>query len=482
MTPSYSHKNDQVSHLLSDRIFRKLFNKTLDSCRTFHDKAASLSFLSKCLDLKIIPPTFRIRNSPCEGSSDRHKSCWTEGAKTASLAWIESTVCELSKEKNTLLIEYRSNLHKLTSPLSDIDKDFVNQLFLDKSIYYESLCDQKRKDKLTFFQNKYGSEQVLTKKKNRPGLQSRLKSKKKSKSEKKCPISVVFNYSSLELTKPMLTLLNRGLNFVVKPLSVELSKVLTDFKKFERKLIWREFFHDKDNDEYIPPVFKEEKTNLPRNHPLPKGLQKFSNTVECNLQDKSQWNKEHLDPKNSNISSEEVSALKELVKLQRDRIIVIKPCDKGSGIIVMDFDKYMSSCTDHLDSEQTLPDGSKMPYYVPTSEAEFVKAKKCIVDILKHGKSEGWISQNEFRAMDPSTFSPARFYMIYKIHKPHPPGSLPPGRPIVSGSGSHTENVSRFVDSHIKHLLPTIESYLQDTPDFLRMLNDLNTNGPLMLF
>lgn len=401
MTPSYSHKNDQVSHLLSDRIFRKLFNKTLDSCRTFHDKAASLSFLSKCLDLKIIPPTFRIRNSPCEGSSDRHKSCWTEGAKTASLAWIESTVCELSKEKNTLLIEYRSNLHKLTSPLSDIDKDFVNQLFLDKSIYYESLCDQKRKDKLTFFQNKYGSEQVLTKKKNRPGLQSRLKSKKKRKSEKKCPISVVFNYSSLELTKPMLTLLNRGLNFVVKPLSVELSKVLTDFKKFERKLIWREFFHDKDNDEYIPPVFKEEKTNLPRNHPLPKGLQKFSNTVECNLQDKSQWNKEHLDPKNSNISSEEVSALKELVKLQRDRIIVIKPCDKGSGIIVMDFDKYMSSCTDHLDSEQTLPDGSKMPYYVPTSEAEFVKAKKCIVDILKHGNQRGG-----FRKMNSEQWTP----------------------------------------------------------------------------
>ena len=53
-------------------------------------------------------------------------------------------------------------------------------------------------------------------------------------------------------------------------------------------------------------------------------------------------NSDIMDPKNrhkvsSNISKEEKEALKELIKLQKERQIVIKPCDKGAGIIILDF-------------------------------------------------------------------------------------------------------------------------------------------------
>ena len=69
--------------------------------------------------------------------------------------------------------------------------------------------------------------------------------------------------------------------------------------------------------------------------------------------------------------------------------------------------------------------------------------------------------------MDPSDTGPGKFYQIFKVHKPHPPLSLPPGRPIISGRGSITENISRFVDFHAKPMVEQLPSYIQDTPDFL---------------
>ncbi|PIK58362.1 hypothetical protein BSL78_04750 [Apostichopus japonicus] len=67
----------------------------------------------------------------------------------------------------------------------------------------------------------------------------------------------------------------------------------------------------------------------------------------------------------------------------------------------------------------------------------------------------------------------ARFYLLPKIHKP---GN--PGRPIISGNGSPTEKISLFVDHFIKPLVPQINSYIHDTPDFLRKLEDIKNQIP----
>ena len=76
--------------------------------------------------------------------------------------------------------------------------------------------------------------------------------------------------------------------------------------------------------------------------------------------------------------------------------------------------------------------------------------------------------------MDPLDKGPAKFYEIFKVHKSHTPGQTPPERPIISASGSITENIALFVESHLKDLANKHPSYLQDTPDFLRMIEDLN--------
>ena len=81
--------------------------------------------------------------------------------------------------------------------------------------------------------------------------------------------------------------------------------------------------------------------------------------------------------------------------------------------------------------------------------------------------------------MDPLNKGPAKFYQMFKVHKSHNAPETPPERPIISASGSVTENVGLFVEHHIKDFANKHPSYLQDTPDFLRMLEARNAGQPL---
>ena len=57
-----------------------------------------------------------------------------------------------------------------------------------------------------------------------------------------------------------------------------------------------------------------------------------------------------MDPRNRNnekcnLPQDKVDALKQLVKLQRERKITIRPCDKGAGIVILDFNIYLRACS-----------------------------------------------------------------------------------------------------------------------------------------
>ena len=138
--------------------------------------------------------------------------------------------------------------------------------------------------------------------------------------------------------------LNRGLKFCIQPLKLDLTQVLVDFKRFERNMIWQEFWYGrKQEGEYNPPIFKTKKDNLPKNHKTPKKLKGFLGAVRSEIMDPQNRNKVP-----SNLPPEELKALKELIELLKDKQIIIKPCDKGAGIIILDFDKYMEACNKHL--------------------------------------------------------------------------------------------------------------------------------------
>ena len=65
----------------------------------------------------------------------------------------------------------------------------------------------------------------------------------------------------------------------------------------------------------------------------------------------------------------------------------------------------------------------------------------------------------------------SRAYGLCKDHKSYQ--KIPPFRPIISGCGSNTENISKFVDHHANSLVRNLPSFLEDTPHLLRCLEDL---------
>ena len=534
MTPTTQdsqHKNDQVLRtVLHEAEFKSKFQKILNICQKQQANKATSNFLKNCIEVNVIPNTFKIRNEPKQNCSERHKNTWTAGAKLASKMWMESSISELEQGEILLEKDFSDHMEVLLGKVPENCKIPIEQRILQKRDQFRRKHEKKKNKKLVFLLSKnpdfhrknipdcppspptapesytspppkppFSSSYVVgtetnpptlpskhttpntpsNSKRNRPGKRTRRKIQILKKSQTKKKITVVFNYSKITLTDPMLKLLNRGLNFCIKPLKVDLSKLLCDYKWFERKIRWKEFFHGSDNSDYKPPIFKSKKTNMPRNHSAPKGMQIFLNSIENGIQDKSLWNKQTLNPKHSNISKEEYEALQTLIKLQAERKITIKPADKGAGILVLDFEKYKESCETHLTATQLQPLGPPIPYYVPTNTTKVKKCVKEISDTVKKGLSKEWITAEEAKAMDPTDCTPGRFYMIFKVHKPHPPDQLPPGRPIVSGSGGYTENIAKFVDFHAKSLVTTIPSYLQDTPDFLRTLDSINKQGTL---
>ena len=48
------------------------------------------------------------------------------------------------------------------------------------------------------------------------------------------------------------------------------------------------------------------------------------------------------------------------------------------------------------------------------------------MEVLKEGLAAEVISQDEFNAMDPSDKTFSRYYQLFKVHKSHTPGSVPP--------------------------------------------------------
>ena len=186
-----------------------------------------------------------------------------------------------------------------------------------------------------------------------------------------------------------------------------------------------------------------------------------------------------MDPKNRNkykcnISDSELQALKELITLQRTGQIVMKPCDKGAGLIILNHTDYVKACMDHLNSELTNQDGSSSRFYIRVENQKLEETKNKIINLVQEGYDNQILSKQEYEAMNDISDNPGKFYCTFKVHKQHDEGTTPPVRPISSGSGSMYENIGKYLEHHIKDIAKEYPAYLQDTLDFLRNIETIN--------
>ena len=135
----------------------------------------------------------------------------------------------------------------------------------------------------------------------------------------------------------------------------------------------------------------------------------------------------------------------------------------------------MEACKKHLDSKQILESGEEKPFYTEVTPESLENTKSKIKLILQDAFDNQIISKEESDAMNPYATNAGKFYLNFKVHKPH--DNIPPERAIVSQSGSVTSNIGVFVDFQepsTKH-----KSYLQDTPDFIRKVKAMNEKRTL---
>ena len=64
-----------------------------------------------------------------------------------------------------------------------------------------------------------------------------------------------------------------------------------------------------------------------------------------------------------------------------------------------------------------------------------------------------------------------RFYLLPKIHKRM---TNVPGHPVTSNNGTRTENISSYLDYHLKSLIPNVPHILEDTRYFVNHIQNLS--------
>ena len=133
---------------------------------------------------------------------------------------------------------------------------------------------------------------------------------------------------------------------------------------FKRALIWNEFWFCRESEDQTDMIFKKEKDKYPQNYSVPEDLETFLSALTSGIQD-------------SRNRITEQQALKELEKLQKEKHIVLKACDKGAGILYLDYNEYVKACYKHLTSSQS--DGNFYYTQVDALEVERNKAQ------IEHG-------------------------------------------------------------------------------------------------
>jgi len=347
--------------------------------RKFHSVNSNRVFLQECLRTDLIPRSFEISNLP-QNHSSRFVAKWSHTKKQTSKQLIKIVINQERTTEKHILFKTEKLRDELFLLNPEESWQTIRERLLLKNAAYQNMFVKLRTKKLIWLSKKCNAQDkpIVTSEENPPKQKrkwikkSKWKRLKRKQSRKK--LNVVFNYSGIELSQDMENLLNRGLSFAITPLSLNLSQVLVDFSKFERKLRWREFFATQEDDhEYQPSIFRKEKTNLPRNHKPPEEL--------------------------PNLPPGELKALKELISLQRNRVITIKPCDKGAGIIILKFESYMESCLNELSNQQLQENGTLNPYYVQVEEKEVEETKKQIKSVLDTAADKNFITTEELKAM-----------------------------------------------------------------------------------
>lgn len=160
--------------------------------------------------------------------------------------------------------------------------------------------------------------------------------------------------------------------------------------------------------------------------------------------------------KSSSLSKIQVSNLYVII-----RIWLFVPTDKGGGIVLLDKADYMGEMYKILSDQDTYRE-------IPNNPTS--KFKRELTNLITKGFDSLILNHNEKSFLIPLA---PRIPIIYYLPKIHKEPLHPPGRPIISGIGSITSRIGKYIDFFLQALVKNTPSYFRDTKDVIKRLSGI---------
>ena len=168
--------------------------------------------------------------------------------------------------------------------------------------------------------------------------------------------NIIRNFSDHIVTEDELSVLTKGLSFVPTPTKTFKQNTNRSWNKFKTRMLTQYFFRNNIHDKISSFKKKSNWTPLtPTDNPTLTNF--FTRTEQDHISVTIPGRKAY-----SNLTLQEKSALYNLKNIQS---IVIKPCDKGGGICIMNTKDYLTKIHTHLQDRNAY----KPLTYSPTSAA-----------------------------------------------------------------------------------------------------------------
>ena len=270
----------------------------------------------------------------------------------------------------------------------------------------------------------------------------------------------VVNISNYQICFEELEILGKGIKFCSTPPLYDHGAVKENIDKFFRNANLFLFFSEEDHSQSEIEInstdgFKHQELKLPSkfNPPMPSMLEHIQEILTDRI---LTHNPSKGRPRN--LTKKQYHLLKEL---QNNNSIVIKKADKGSDIVIMDREFYVREAMRQLIGKK---------FYKRCEKDLTLEHHSLVQELILEMFNKKIISEQTYKFLSTGGKRTSIFYLLPKIHK-----NLlnPPGRPIVSAVDSPTERISMMLDIILQPLLVDTKSYIKDTPDFLRKIEEI---------
>ena len=273
--------------------------------------------------------------------------------------------------------------------------------------------------------------------------------------------SIIHNLSDPILTEDELSVLTKGLSFVATPTKTFKEDTNKSWNKLKTQMLTQYFFRNNIHDK-IPPFKKKSSWTPPLSLSDNSTLTNFFTRTEQNVISVTTPGRKTY----SSLTLQEKTAFN---NLKTNQSIIIKPCDKGGGICIMNTRDYLTKIHLHLQDRDTYNPLTYSPTSVIVNDTctliEYIHSQHIIDNATK-----------EFLLPPKNTCTPL-FYGLPKLHKPGYPL-----HPIVSGCDGPTDHLSTGDTHFIQHIASNLPSHVEDPKHFLNLIEKLPHLPPKPFF